>query len=377
MVTGLVSIKVGAEKLNKIEKLPVKQDISEGRFISLLNDLKSKPEDLQEVLLKLDDETLILAMAEISEYLEKQDASTEMGIFVPIVMNSLIKNLNEEDYIKIISNNDYCSLMRSFYIDMYSFRTSQLKLKKGDKFNNKLREIVLNKDENPKLKLDALANIDNLDTDDIKLIKNILNSSSESELIKGFALEYYNDLDPSAAMELNQDILYNFENYSDREVITALKSVSKNNVSVTLLKNKSHEKLIIDKVKNILSKTDDRTVKDAATFTLGDMKSPQAISAIIKNRDKIGDDSIIRSVIDQNYNVIKDMINNGDLEVALECVEIMPMEDFTADLDIVETKINNRTIKTDDVKIKEKINKVKKKIKENNFIHTKKWDEQR
>lgn len=374
----ILPIKSNAEiKANQVKEIEITDN-----YVDMLEKYSDYPEEISNYLYSLSSNELIKAIREVSEYLEENSADTNMMVFVPVAKDNLMKILKDEDYIKIINDDNNSDLMRMFFMDMYNNSVDASSI-----YNDTLRNIINDGDESYKIRTYSLNSITNIGKEDIPMLKKILDSSIKSEEFKAFALQNYTEIAPEEALELNMDILDNYENYSDREVVTAMRSIYKvyykntledkeklgsKTISNTKINNFDLDKSL-EKIDNILSETDKTLLKDGATFTLSDMKNEKALEIVIKNRESI-DDYIIKDVIDQNFNTVESIIKSGEnIELALECMDIMPMKEFSELLNIVEANYSNSNMymkNTDSNSIED----LKEKIEESNYSHNIKWD---
>ncbi|WP_265975988.1 hypothetical protein [Brucella intermedia] len=382
-VCGVFALTIIPFKSNADTKSAISKEITiSNDYVKILEEYSEYPDEISKYLYSLSNEELINAIRDVSEYLEEKDIPTNMMVFVSVAKDNLMKNLKEDDYIKIINDDKNSDLMRMFFIDMYnsSGETSV-------SYNKYLRNIVKNTNENPEIRTYSLTSIKDLGKEDVPMLKDILNSSVKSEEFKAFALQNYTKINPEEAIELNMDILSNYENYSDREVLTSMKSISKvyykdmlKNESAPNIKTISGTKSnnfnldeALNKIDNILSNTDKGLLKDGATFALSDMKNEKALDIVIKNKKNI-DDYVIKDVIDQNFTTVKSMIKSGEnIDLALECIDIMPMKEFKDLLNTVKTN-NSFTNKLKSNNSSKSISDLEDKIEKNNYKHNSKWD---
>lgn len=380
IIIGASILHINSNTISANETSPKELEIQEKKYVKLLLGNTSSPEELQSKLKKLNKEELILAISEISDYLELKNSPTDMMIFAPVVEN-LAYTFSEDDYIKILEDDNNSDLMKMFFIDMYSYESTNSKMKKGNHFNNKLRNIVKDSVSSEKLKLFSITNIDNLNASDIPFLKEILENPNASENIKGFSLDYYTKLDPKSATDLQIKILDNFEKYSEREVVTSMRNISKlyapnsKKSQIQLESNSQAKNDFILQLNKVVKNTNSRLLKDGVAFSLGDLRSPESIATLLENKTYIDDNSILKDVIDQNYLTIKEMLTNEYKDIALECIDIMPMKDFMEDLELIENEsLYKIETKSNTLQEKTKINSLKNKINSNEFKHNTKWD---
>lgn len=343
--------------INK-EILPKKENIIEKNYYNELVKIKDV-EELNYYLDALNEQELLLTIAQTSEEFEKRGAYSELSIFANSFDKKLLHKLTEEDYITILQNEDYSTTFKIFMTDAYCYSTQKNKKQMGIKFNNMLKNIIKNNKEDAGLRFYALKSA-TFSHSDVDFLTHILNTKYEDVYIKTSAMIELKRLKGKEMNSYLRNIIDNARSYSAEEIVTAM------NLIVD-----SANKDDINKIGKVLQDTNDIYIRDGAVFTLGDIRDADTVKVIIDNRNKINDDSLIAYFVDKNFITVCKMLKSNDnqyIKYALECVDIAPYVQF---MPILEDLINNN----EDTDIIITAKSLIEKAIEKSYQHNIKWDE--
>jgi len=228
--------------------VPEVNEINEKKYFNEFSKITSQNQ-LDKYMEKLDIKEALSMIAECAEEFDKSGEYTQMVVFSEYINKNLIYKIPENVYIKVLDNPEYSKAFKICMIDIYtSSGNNGMSIKKFDEI---MRRIIKDKNEDSSLRFYALANLKNMDSNDIEMLMNIINSEGESNDLKALSLK-----------ELSR------EKVSNDMKILSFKTLSRagesNDMKALSLKQLSR----IDKgavypiVKNIVKKSDQYSIEE-------------------------------------------------------------------------------------------------------------------
>ena len=347
--------------------LPEVEKIKEKKHFNYLVTLDDKNKQ-DNYLDGLNEKELLTAIAETAEELDKKGSFPEIAMFAAYVDKKLIGNLKEEEYISILQNPEYSTPFKVFMIDTYSYSRSKNQQKIDAEFNQVLKKIIKDKNNDPGLRFYAISTVDDFNQNDVQSLTEILNSEKGEGYLTAATLKALKEVNERESFNISKNILKNYQSYPIEEVQMAMHVVA--SISDNTLQEANDVDNRFEDVDNIIKTSNDTALISGAVFALGDVKTDKSVKTVINNRQKINDDGLIRYYIDKNYLAIAKMLDTNDdasIKIALTCVDIAPFKNFKPKLEELISQSKNEDIKNQAGLLIEKIDK-------NSYEHNIKWD---
>jgi hypothetical protein len=181
------------------------------------------------------------------------------------------------------------------------------------------------------------------------------------------ALKKLTLLDPAEASGIADNIMTNYASESDFRISAAQKSIAR---ALKESNNKDRKQMFVKQCAEIFE-TGSSVTKDSSVFALSDMRDSNAITYILSN------ESIDRELkvfaIDQNANTLKKMISGNpsenDVRIAVDAMEILPLNDLLDELKAVQEKLEDPALKI-------RCEKAIAEIQQNGVDANQKWNQQ-
>ncbi len=350
-------------------RAPDIQQIKEKQHYKKIIGIKEKNE-FDTYVNTLNKSELILTIAEFADELEKANNPVSMRMFADVTKNKLINELTESDYISFVENKDYSDLFKAYMIDCYSYSKHKNNKKNTDKFDNSLRTIVKDSSENQKLRFYALASMDNLDNNDIDMLKKIIDSKEQNEILKARSLKELKKINEQETYPIIKQIIKDHKNYSDKEVGMSIDLLTRSSSSlISELDGEDHK---VDIIENFIKESNNYITINSSIRSLGNIKTQNSVKAVINNREKVQENSVIAYYINKNYLTVEKMLEiTNDIEtikIGLECVGIAPFKSFMPKLEILANNCSDEEVKNQAKNLITKVN-------EHSYERNIKWDE--
>lgn len=239
-----------------------------------------------------------------------------------------IGKFNDEDFLIILKDENVSTLTKNLLLQM----SDKINNGKGIS-NSKIFEELLEKnvlDENSRV---SLINSINAETDGIKnKLAKIAQSESGSAVYR--SMMKLQQSDALMALEISEKILENPSQYNEDNIRAAISVKSNYYKELTMVENnKNVEKEkseFINFCTSQYKKASDGKLKDAAVFSLMNIRDYDAVKAIIL--DPTIDEELKVACVCRNTKTFIDVINNNptkeDVEFILDCMEIAPLKDL-------------------------------------------------
>lgn len=252
------------------------------------------------------------------------------------------------EIISILSDSTSSENEKILMVDLYTNKN----MDKVD--NSDIKKLLKEKSVDSSTKSKIISDI-KFDKNDKNLLEDLI---KENDGVVFFhSLKKLSTIDDSEAYEISKNILSNYNSESKHKVSAALNATTK-----YLKNNKTKNKDIIDTEESfinlgleIINTTTDADLKDAAVFSLSELKSKNSISKIIKNTSVY---KVLKSYsIDENFMQLKEMLLNNptelDVETVVDAMEILPIMDLADDLEKSLKGIDNNDLQNRGKKILE------------------------
>jgi hypothetical protein len=347
--------------------VPEANKINEKKHFNEFSKMTSENQ-LNEYLENLDTKEAFSMIAECAEEFDKSGEYTQMVVFADYVNNNLIGELKEADYINVLGNPEYSRAFKICMIDIYtSSRNEGMSIKEFDEI---MRRIIKDKNEDLSLRFYALATMKNMDSNDIEMLMNIINSEGASDGLKVTSLKQLSRIDKNAVYPIVKNIVKKSDQYSIEEVKMAMSILSR----ITNELNVQNEESIINDINDIayiIENSNDASVLRSATRSLGNIENKNTMKVVIKQRDKINNEGVIAYFVDKSYFTIEKMLdlsNDTDsIKLAFEYVDIAPYKSFASKLKVISENHEDLEIRNQAMVLIEKINA-------NSYERNNRWD---
>lgn len=370
IIISLISTSVLLSSANVNDyRAPDIQQIKEKQHYKKIIGIKEKNE-FDTYVNTLNKSELLLTIAEFADEFETANDPTSMTMFAEVTKNKLINELTESDYISFVENKDYSDLFKAYMIDCYSYSKHKNNKRHTDKFDNSLRTIVKDSSENQKLRFYALASMDNLDNNDINMLKEIIDSEEQNETLKARSLKELKKINEQETYPIIKQIIKDHKKYSDKEVGMSIDLLTRTSSSViSKLDGEDHR---VDIIENFIKESNNYITINSSIRSLGNIKTQNSVKAVINNRKKVQEDSVIAYYINKNYLTVEKMLEiTNDIEtikIGLECVDIAPFKSFMPKLEILANNCSDEEVKNQAKNLITKVN-------EHSYERNIKWDE--
>jgi len=346
--------------------LPDINKIKEKKYYKELNTLKEK-EQFDKYINNLNKKEALTMIAEFAEEFDKTGDYTQIGIFSEYITNNLINELDENDYIEVLNNTEYNKAFKVLMIDMYTSSKLKNKEKNSKVFDNKLKEIIKDTNKDSSLRFYSLASIENVNSNDIEMLTNIIKSDIEDKTLKALSIKVIAKVNQELVDPIIENIIERHDEYSIEEVNMATSIMSR-----TLNNLESAAKSIdLSAINSIIENSNEKLIIHSTVRSLGNIENKNSVDIVIKHRNKIDDDTVIAYFIDKNYLTIDamlDVTNDIDtIKTALECVDIAPFINFIPKLEILSKQHKREDIRSSANMLIEKANR-------NSYQRNIKWD---
>ncbi len=184
--------------------VPEVNKINEKKHFNEFSKMTSENQ-LDKYMEKLDIKEAISMIAECAEEFDKSGEYTQMVVFSEYINKNLIYKIPENVYIKVLDNPEYSKAFKMCMIDIYtSSGNNGMSIKKFDEI---MRRIIKDKNEDLSLRSYALATMKNMGSNDIEMLMNIINSEGESNRLKTTSLKQLSRIDESAVYPIVKNIV--------------------------------------------------------------------------------------------------------------------------------------------------------------------------
>lgn len=339
-----------AQNANTRVSLPKQQDIIQrvhsNKLKTILTQSKMPQKDVGNYLKGLNNDELLLTIAEVSDEIKDPQDISDLQIFGPATSEKLFGKLTNADYEAIFTNPNYSNTFKRYAMDIKSSENFHNNTKNDKEYNRLLRNIFKDKTQKEDLRVVSLLRTDDFDTADIPTLESLINSQDSPVLLKADAVRILKGIDKEKGNKYVLDILKNTNLHSEPEVSVSLDTLGNYTKQVENITGSEDE---IDLVNDVIKQTSDHEVVRSALFSLAHFKNAKSVATVLQNRSKINDDYAIRFYIDRNFLVVANMLNSSDPSVlnnGLTSVEIAPFKSFLPRITELETSTTDQALKT-------------------------------
>ena len=239
-----------------------------------------------------------------------------------------ICTFNDSDFLIILKDDDISPLTKNLLLQMSDKINGGKGISSSKDFEALLEKDIL--DESSRV---SLINSIKADTDGIKnKLAEIAQSESGSAVYR--SMVKLQQSDASMALKVSEKILENSSHYNEdniRAAITVKSNYYKELSMVDSKKDIEKEKSeFIDFCTSQYKKASDDKLKDAAVFSLMNIRDYDAVKAIIL--DPTIDEELKVACVSRNPKTFIDVINGNptkeDVEFILDCMEIYPLKEL-------------------------------------------------
>ncbi len=271
--------------------------------------------------------------------------------------------VNEDDFtemelISLIKDTNNALEFRNILTQFYAYKAD-----KNSDFRE-IKEMLLDNNVNDLIKLSILSSFE-FDPKDEEILIELANN--EEAEISNVALRRLKNVNEELTQQIALKIIENYENEDSKKVKNALNIYS--SLFTKIEDNKKSMKKFSEKIsfkELCVSLLDNPTYSDTAAFALGNLYDYDSVKNVINSNV----DFLTKlCVIDQNYSVLLENINENNLDIILEAMEILPINEFYYPI--------SEILKSDNIKndfIKEKGNKILELIQNEGVDANEKWN---
>ncbi len=305
----------------------------------MLEKYRQKDEvEIKKQLKELSKEQLIEDANSLSTELEK---ATDINVLIPFAQE-IFKRKDEfknTEILEVIQNNTYSPTTQQVMVDLFTVKNEN-NLSKNE-LKKLLKENTVRKD----VKVKIVAN-SRFNKDDVTLLRDLF--KEDNGVLAFMSLKKLSNTNSEEAYKIAKKVLSNYKSESEEKVSASLKATVKY-LKSNKLDNKELAGLENDFINlnlQIVNTTNDNSLKDSSIFALSELMSKASIDEIIKN------ESIDRELkvfaVDQNFMVLKEILSKNpteaDVELVVKAMEILPISDLIANLEIVAESIENKDL---------------------------------
>lgn len=212
--------------------------------------------------------------------------------------------------------------------------------------------------------------MDNLDNNDIDMLKKIIDSKEQNEILKARSLKELKKINEQETYPIIKQIIKDHKNYSDKEVGMSIDLLTRSSSSlISELDGEDHK---VDIIENFIKESNNYITINSSIRSLGNIKTQNSVKAVINNREKVQENSVIDYYINKNYLTVEKMLEiTNDIEtikIGLECVGIYPFKSFMPKLEILANNCSDEEVKNQAKNLITKVN-------EHSYERNIKWDE--
>ncbi len=212
--------------------------------------------------------------------------------------------------------------------------------------------------------------MDNLDNNDIDMLKKIIDSKEQNEILKARSLKELKKINEQETYPIIKQIIKDHKNYSDKEVGMSIDLLTRS--SSSLISELDGEDRKVDIIENFIKESNNYITINSSILSLGNIKTQNSVKAVINNREKVQENSVIAYYINKNYLTVEKMLEiTNDIEtikIGLECVGIAPFKSFMPKLEILANNCSDEEVKNQAKNLITKVN-------EHSYERNIKWDE--
>lgn len=255
-------------------------------------------------------------------------------------LGNKVNEFDEKELVDLVKNTHNTEILRMILTQLYFFKTDGL-----GNYNNEFKEMLTDSKVEISIRQSILSLLKFDSMNDIEFLSQL--ATSEEDNISNLSLKLLMSYDSDKASDMALNILENYKNEDVDKVNNALSVFSskynRNNYNIREAQQQKMDfkNLCFDLLNNNL-------FSNNAAYALGNLGDVEAIKEVINSSNV---EYLVKVyVIDQNYKVLLNQLNNSPnsetLKLVSNAMQILPIKEFYQPLKdiIASNKIDNETL---------------------------------